>query len=74
MPETRLTYLLQSYFKGQVTEEETDELMSALANVGNDVDIKTTMDRAWEEYQAGNPVFSAEKSKSILSGILKVHS
>jgi ferric-dicitrate binding protein FerR (iron transport regulator) len=74
MPETRLTYLLKNYFESKATVEENDELMSLLANAGNDDEIKIVMDRVWEEYLAKNPVFSGEKSKSILAGILKVHS
>ncbi len=73
MPETRLLYLLQNYFQSKATPEENDELMSALMNADNDNEIKTIMDRVWEEHQAANPVFSDEKSKSILTGILKVH-
>jgi ferric-dicitrate binding protein FerR (iron transport regulator) len=74
MPETRLTYLLQNYFEGKATAEENDELMSALMNADNGDEIKTVMDRVWEEHRAANPVFSAEKSKSVLAGILKIHS
>lgn len=74
MSDSRLTDLLHSYFEGKATDEETEELMSELENPDREQEIKAVMERVWEEYSANKTVFSVEKSKSILAGILKVHS
>ena len=72
MPETRLTYLLKRHFENTITSDENDELMALLALPENEEKVLTVMDRSWEEHEFDKPVFTPEKSKSILANILAV--
>jgi transmembrane sensor len=74
MYETRLTCLLHIYFENNATAAEIDELMALLAISENEAEVKTVMDRIWEEYQDRKVVFPTEKSKAILTSIMKVKS
>jgi len=74
MSESRLTYLLESYFSNNATLEETDELMALLASDNsreNEDHILGVMDRVWETHQASNPVFAVDKSRTMLATIMK---
>lgn len=72
MPETRLTYLLKRHFDNSISEDENDELMALLSLPENEEKILTVMDHNWEEHEFIKPVFTPEKSKSILANILSV--
>ena len=72
MPETRLTYLLKRHFDNTISQDENDDLMALLSLPENEAKILTVMDHNWEEHEFIKPVFTPEKSKSILANILSV--
>ena len=72
MPETRLTYLLKRHFDNTISQDENDDLMALLSLPENEEKILTVMDHNWEEHEFIKPVFTPEKSKSILANILSV--
>ena len=62
---------MNRYFENKTSEDENNELMALLTKTENEEEVSTVMDRSWEEYQLGKPVFTSDKSNIILSTILK---
>ncbi|HEY4061973.1 MAG TPA: FecR domain-containing protein [Puia sp.] len=66
MPEPQLAYLFDRYFRGIATPDEREALMELLAKEGNEEDVIRLMEKAWEDFQPGHPVFGEETSARIL--------
>lgn len=70
MSQTRLTYLLQRYFEDTATPEEVEEFLPYLEDPAKEDEIRRLMEDHWKVHVPDRPVFPAEKSKEMLTGIL----
>lgn len=70
MKSERLHYLFNRYFDKKATAEETEELMEMLDYNGNDANVETFMQRAWENYDEANEmVFTKAQVEQIWNNI-----
>jgi len=70
MKSERLHYLFNQYFDKKATAEEAEELMEMLDYSGNDADVETFMQRAWQSYDPSNEmVFTKIQSEQMWSNI-----
>lgn len=71
MPPTRLAYLFQRYFEKTATDAERMEFMSLLQDPAAESELKTLMDKAWEDFRKNDelPHFTPMQSRELLKGI-----
>lgn len=70
MKSERLLYLFNQYFDKKSTAEEAEELMEMLDYSGNDADVETFMQRAWQSYDPSKEeVFTKMQSEQIWRNI-----
>lgn len=73
MPSARLTYLFEQYLAKSCTAEEKQELAEMILMSPDDADIKTLMQKAWDDTDV-NELMPTEKAEEIFSSIIKTNS
>lgn len=72
MPSARLTYLFEQYLAKSCTAEEKQELAEMILISPDDADIRTLMQKAWDDTGV-NELMPTEKVEEIFSSIIKTN-
>jgi hypothetical protein len=65
----RVFYLFNLHYKKQATPQQIDELFSMLKDL-DDEQLIQLMQNTWDDVDTDDTIFSASKSKNMLSNIL----
>ncbi len=70
MPNARLDYLFNQYFKKTATEQEERELFELLDTYADDEELTALLKNTWDGFENTEAVFDPKKSDHILNHIL----
>ena len=70
MPDQRLRYLFHRWFDKTASDEERAELMALLRDQGNDDEVRTLLEAAWQRLEEGEAVFDKARSEDMLRRVL----
>jgi transmembrane sensor len=66
MLKKRLSYLFDRYIAGHISFDERNELMQLLADKANEEEVKILFEKAWDDFEPSNAVFTDEQSDEML--------
>lgn len=71
MPDNRMQYLLEAYFKGTATAKETIELIGLLEKDNNNEDIQALLDSMWRDFSPQDQTWTKEKKNDQFGKIFQ---
>ncbi|MDH7460707.1 FecR domain-containing protein [Chitinophagaceae bacterium 26-R-25] len=71
MPDVRLQYLLEIYFKGTASNQETMELMRILEKEESNEELQSLLDSMWSRFAATSEAWSEEKKEEQFDEVLQ---
>src|SRR6516225_6334697 len=71
MPDIRLQYLLEIYFKGTASEQETMELMRILEKEEFNEDLQSLLDNMWSRFSPTEETWTEEKQTEQFDEVLQ---
>ena len=71
MPNARLNYLFNQYFKKTATEQEEQELFELLGTYADEEELTSLLKNTWDGFENKETIFDPTKSGQILNHILQ---